>query len=72
MNRDESAFPQDVVYLMPDQTTVPQGLKGGMTLRDYFAIRAMQVLYDDRLVLDRIAESSYLLADAMLKARGQP
>jgi hypothetical protein len=46
----------------------------GMTLRDYFAAKAMQGLlfgnYDfaDR---NRIAEKAYDFADAMLKAREQ-
>lgn len=50
---------------------------GGMTLRDYFAAKAMQGLitsaslsrteswYDE----ERVAESAYKMADAMLKAR---
>ena len=43
----------------------------GMTLRDYFAAKAMQVLCDDRFTEDQIANAAYLLADAMIKARGQ-
>ena len=51
----------------------------GMTLRDYFAAKAMsgyaqQILADGRLneeILRTIAGASYELADAMLKARGQ-
>ena len=51
--------------------------EGGMTLRDYFAAKAMQGLitsaslsrteswYDE----ERVAESAYKMADAMLKAR---
>jgi hypothetical protein len=51
----------------------------GMTLRDYFAAKAMQALitsrhtdyengwYDEEMV----AKSAYEMADAMLKARGQ-
>lgn len=47
----------------------------GMTLRDYFAAKAMQananVLQQGTTVdgVKRIAEDSYLMADAMLKAR---
>jgi len=45
----------------------------GMTLRDYFAAKAMQSMnsrpdYDD-VAADAIALDSYALADAMLKAR---
>lgn len=45
----------------------------GMTLRDYFAIRAMQSV---SLALDNneqelIANASYQMADAMLKARSE-
>jgi hypothetical protein len=53
----------------------------GMTLRDYFAAKAMQIMWDsydkgycglnnnDAPNVETIAEGSYLLADAMLKAR---
>ena len=43
----------------------------GMTLRDYFAAKAMQVLCDDRFTENQIANAAYLLADAMLKARAE-
>ena len=47
----------------------------GMTLRDYFAARALQNFRDqigsqsDQEWFDRIAEGAYRMADAMLKAR---
>lgn len=49
----------------------------GMTLRDYFAAKAMQALIASRRVEnesghydeDRVAESSYNMADAMLAER---
>jgi len=48
----------------------------GMTLRDYFAAKAMQVLTtklastgDMHVFDDAVAESAYAMADAMLKAR---
>lgn len=47
--------------------------KEGMTLRDYFAIRAFQTRlakYND-WTLDSLTEQAYLDADAMLKAREQ-
>lgn len=40
----------------------------GMTLRDYFAAKAMQMLRSD-LSADWTAERAYEMADAMLKAR---
>ena len=43
----------------------------GMTLRDYFAAKAMQgMMHDvDQPHCDYIAQKSYQMADAMLKAR---
>lgn len=47
--------------------------KGGMTLRDYFAAKAMQGLAANPEAWDmtdeRVAEWAYNAADAMLKAR---
>jgi len=47
----------------------------GMTLRDYFAAKAMHVLLShpefNEDVDDTIATASYHIADAMLKAREQ-
>ena len=48
---------------------------GGMTLRDYFAAKAMQsYLLDkdrDSFTFEQWAQASYEMAEAMLKARGQ-
>lgn len=43
----------------------------GMTLRDYFAAKAMQGLLTDPSYIppEQVAKASYLLADAMLAAR---
>ena len=51
-------------------------LHQGMTLRDYFAAKAMQGLmscskWNDHVRPDSIAEEAYIMADAMLKAREQ-
>jgi hypothetical protein len=47
--------------------------EGGMTLRDYFAAKAMQGLVENAnwrgMPEDALAKESYKLADAMLKAR---
>jgi len=40
----------------------------GMTLRDYFAAKAMQVLINGKDVY-AAASAAYIMADAMLKAR---
>jgi hypothetical protein len=65
-NTDESAFPL---------ATEGGHFSEGMTLRDYFAAKAMQsFLVDvgwntDPELLDDIASGAYRQADAMLKAR---
>ena len=48
--------------------------QNGMTLRDYFAARAMQGIAEQTLIASKmnlklLAENSYAIADAMLKAR---
>ena len=50
----------------------------GMTLRDYFAAKAMAALLNpsdgdsiERRFCDRVAVDSYKIATAMLKARGE-
>ena len=44
-------------------------LTGGMTLRDYFAAKAMQGILFEGLTENETARHAYLMADAMLKAR---
>jgi hypothetical protein len=51
---------------------------GGMTLRDYFAAKAMAAvpmpqshLHDIPEAYDRIAQHAFKMADAMLRARSQ-
>jgi hypothetical protein len=41
----------------------------GMTLRDYFAAKAMQALIDNDGLFSEIPTQAYALADAMIKAR---
>jgi hypothetical protein len=52
---------------------VPAGRQDGMTLRDYFAAKAMQAIITNHKLEDCddfvIAENAYQLADFMLKAR---
>jgi hypothetical protein len=51
----------------------PVGYNGheGMTLRDYFAAKAMQgmMVEIEEPICDYIAKQAYKMADAMLKAR---
>ncbi len=47
----------------------PQHITGGMTLRDYFAAKAMQGLMDAAMPMPEIAQAAYQMADDMLKAR---
>jgi len=68
MNTGGPAFPQkSLPYSTED--------KKGMTLRDYFAAKAMQAIFsnpditDTEKVKNWIAISSYSMADAMLEAR---
>ena len=60
----EPAFPLKEP-LSSDQT--------GMTLRDYFAAKAMHALIETapNVDLETIAENSYMMADVMMKARGE-
>ena len=62
---------------MNNPPAFPDGLGNrGMTLRDYFAVKAMQALIDKdewqstvREVSEDVALKSYAMADAMMKAR---
>ena len=70
INDGGPAFPNDAAALRKEQE--------GMRLRDYFASRAMQAWlsghvahygHENFWALDAIAQSSYEMADAMIKAR---
>lgn len=52
--------------------STPEEWGNGMTLRDYFAAKAMQSYICDDYTPDAIAKAAYEMADAMLKARGTP
>ena len=49
--------------------STPEEWGNGMTLRDYFAAKAMQNCICDDYTPDAIAKAAYEMADAMLKAR---
>jgi hypothetical protein len=65
MNNGGPAFPrisQDLQYKQITSTS-------GMTLRDYFAAKAMQGLMDAPMSNAEIADEAYQMADLMIKAR---
>ena len=48
-----------------------QAIQDGMTLRDYFAAKAMLGVTHEALEIDEIAVWAYKMADAMLEARSK-
>ena len=61
------AFPVQSIYIEDQETN-----STGMSLRDYFAAKAMQGFISDpdlNIRTDQVADLSYAIADAMLKAR---
>ena len=73
------AFPHNTVVVDKDGGIVEHHM--GMTLRDYFAAKAMQIMWDaydkgycglnnnDAPNVEIIAEGAYQMADAMMDAR---
>ena len=63
---NQPAFPVQSIYIEDQETN-----SRGMTLRDYFAAKAMQGLLssDVNAPLEVFAKQSYKVADAMLVAR---
>lgn len=66
------AFPHAYETVHPED----HGIKHGMSLRDYFAAKTMQGLLACGIdssphQIPAIAESAYVVADAMLKARAK-
>ena len=67
MNK-ERAFPMTwVKQEAPNLNVILE--QRGMTLRDYFAAKAMQALIDNDGLFSEIPTQAYELADAMLKVR---
>jgi hypothetical protein len=58
------AFPVQSIYIEDQETN-----SRGMTLRDYFAAKAMQGIFPLCQTNESAAEACYKVADAMLKAR---
>lgn len=75
MNNNEPAFPGPIDANL-DGSPIYATYEKGMTLRDYFAAKAMQALLSKHAKIpsserdkNLIADTSYLVADEMLKAR---
>ncbi len=71
------AFPcerMEQIEVLPNNPAFAKGTFPGMSLRDYFAAKAMQGLIADTRVQDTeaaIAEGAYAVADAMLAERAK-
>ena len=78
----DPAFPTKRKVRLGEYATTQFEVEEGMTLRDYFAAKAMQASmpfrrkdfeeqneYDWDVFVDAIVADSYAIADAMLKAR---
>ena len=66
------AFPHvaDILQVQGNSAFVKTLTQNGMTLRDYFAAKAMQTfLLDKRPSMQDDAIDAYKMADAMMKAR---
>ena len=82
MSKQETGGP---AFARPSWPGAIGGAQEGMTLRDYFAAKAMQAILpqyqnvfddetggeDDPSFPELLAKDAYTMADAMLKARGQ-
>lgn len=77
INTGGPAFPHvaDVIHMDGNTAVVKNYTQGGMTLRDYFAAKAMQGFCANPANRDalpgEIAKGAHLVADAMLKVREQ-
>jgi hypothetical protein len=65
------AFPHvaDILQFDGNSATVKTFTQNGMTLRDYFAAKAMPQCFEVSATTDIAAREAYRMADAMLKAR---
>lgn len=73
MKTGEAAFPSgEKYYDGAGNLRGKNSLHEGMTLRDYFAAKAMQGFCTIEMYpsMENIARDAYALADAMLEARG--
>ena len=66
VNMNEPAFPQNNDRVVASLSIANSQ---GMTLRDYFAAKAMQTLVSKHSHEGDVSRNAYKIADAMLKAR---
>lgn len=81
LNDGGPAFPVECYYANPSEELPLRGLQTGnssgwelgLSMRDYFAAKAMQALLTNResWIDSNVAVQAYDVADAMLKARQQ-
>ena len=76
-NDGGSAFPCPIAMnAIGNMTLSNEYACGGMTLRDYFAAKAMQNMITEKVIelenLHKIPPLAYELADAMLAERSKP
>lgn len=74
MSKDNGgyAFPipnADFQTFEPKTVDEYRRIQSGMTLRDYFAAKAMSSMVDSFTDENVLAETAYVIADAMLEAR---
>ena len=83
INTGGPAFPQNTKIVAAAGQELHQGFMGGISIRDYFAAKAMEAWIEsttktynhngeshvDIVNVEQIARNAYAQADAMLKAR---
>ena len=70
-DKNTQAFPKQT-HQYDGQSNVLQYQEDGMTLRDYFAAKAMQLKFgpiNSSMDLELMAKTCYSMANAMMKAR---
>ena len=67
--KNEPAFPRSMYSVNGPFNSSVYSAGYGMSMRDYFAAKAMQALIDNDGLFSEIPTQAYALADAMLKVR---
>ena len=70
-NKNIPAFPiaDPFIAMKPQTEEEAKQLQGGMTLRDYFAAKALYFCLKNCFTTEGAVEDAYVIADAMLKTR---
>ena len=69
--KNEPAFPRSMYSVNGPFDSSVYSAGYGMSMRDYFAAKAMQALIDNDGLFSEIPTQAYALADAMLKVRAR-